>query len=85
MSHQSCPSCHAPNQREFRAEINIHFPGKKGLDIPTVWVFPVILVCMDCGAAQFTVPNAQRAELADRDYRDSAEEYPTNSLRLRSS
>jgi hypothetical protein len=50
--------------------MNIHFPGMKGLDIPAVWVFPVILVCMGCGSGQFTIPEAQRKELADRDYRD---------------
>lgn len=70
MSHQRCSSCHSVNQNEFTAEINIHFPEVKGLDIPTVWVFPKILVCMDCGTAQFTIPETERRELADRDYRD---------------
>ena len=70
MSYQSCPLCQSVNQREFAAEMNIHFPGMKGLDIPTTWVFPTILVCMDCGAAQFTIPEAERRELAERDYRD---------------
>lgn len=45
----------------------------KGIDIPTVWVFPTILVCMDCGTAQCTIPEAERRELADRDYRDFAD------------
>lgn len=74
MFHRSCPSCHSANQRDFTAEINIHFPGMKGLNIPTVWVFPTILVCMDCGKAQFTIPKAERKELADRDYRDFVDE-----------
>ena len=73
MSHQSCPSCQSANQREFAAEINIHFRGMKGLSIPTVWVFPRILTCLDCGATQFTIPEAERKELADRDYRDWAD------------
>jgi hypothetical protein len=42
----------------------------QGIDIPTVWVFPKILVCMDCGTAQFTIPEPERRELADNDYRD---------------
>ena len=70
MFDQSCASCQSANQREFDAEMNIHFPGIKGLDIPTVWVFPKILVCFDCGVSQFMVPEAQRKELAARDYRD---------------
>ena len=37
--------------------------------MPTVWVFPKIVVCMDCGTTQFTIPESERKEL-DRDYRD---------------
>jgi hypothetical protein len=68
-----CKACHSANQRTFTAEINIHLPGRRGLDIPTVWVFPSILVCMDCGTAQLTIPEAERKELANRDYRRSAD------------
>ena len=70
MSHQSCPSCYSANQREFSAEMNVHFPGMKGLNIPTVWVFPKISVCVDCGTGQFTISEDERKQLADRDYRD---------------
>lgn len=69
MSQRSCPSCQSANLREFTTEINIHFPGIKGIDIPTVWVFPALLVCMDCGAAHFTIPETERKEVAERDYR----------------
>jgi len=68
----SCKVCTSTNQREFTAEMNIHFPGRRGLNIPTVWVFPTISICMDCGAAHFTIPEAGRKELVDRDYRDFA-------------
>ena len=70
MSRCACSSCRSVNQREFTAELNIHFPGMQGIDIPTVWVFPKILVCMNCGTAQFTIPEPERRELADNDYRD---------------
>jgi hypothetical protein len=66
-----CPFCHSPNIRKYTAEMNIHFPGMKGLNIPTVWVFPPILVCLDCGQGQFTIPEAERKNLEDRDYRNS--------------
>ena len=65
-----CPSCHFEKVQEYSAEINIHFPGMKGLDIPPVWVFPKLLVCLGCGTTQFTVPEAERKVLADRDYRN---------------
>jgi hypothetical protein len=70
----SCPSCHSGKVREYLAEINIHFPGMKGLNIPTVWVFPTLLLCSDCGAPQFSIPDAERETLADRGYRGWADE-----------
>lgn len=60
---QSCPFCESANRREFPAEINIHFPGMEGLTKPTVWVFPRLSVCMDCGGALFTVAEAELEQL----------------------
>ena len=42
---------------EFPAETNMHFRGRESLDKPGVLVFPKVLVCLDCGLAQFTVPD----------------------------
>lgn len=70
----SCQSCYSGNVLEYAAEINIHFPGMKGSDIPTVWVFPTIRVCVDCGKAEFTIPEAEGKTLAVRDYRGWADE-----------
>ena len=52
----SCLSCRSSNQAEFPAELLIHFGGLKNLDKPAVWVFPKLLVCLDCGFLQSTVP-----------------------------
>jgi hypothetical protein len=51
---------------EFVAEMIIHFSfsGLKDLDKPGVWVFPKVLVCLDCGSSQFTVPESELALLA---------------------
>ena len=49
----SCCSCHSINQNSFTAEVAIHFPGLKGLGKPIVWVFPKLLVCLDCGYSEF--------------------------------
>jgi hypothetical protein len=59
-----CKSCSSENVREFRGEIAIHFPGLKGLDQPTVWVFPRLLVCLKCGTAEFAVPAKELTTLA---------------------
>jgi hypothetical protein len=52
----SCPLCVSGNQAELTAEVVIHFSGLKNLDNPGVWVFPKLLVCLDCGYSHFTVP-----------------------------
>ena len=59
----SCKSCQSQNQRDLNGEIAIHFPGLKGLDKPIVWVFPKLLVCLDCGFSEFTVPERELSVL----------------------
>jgi hypothetical protein len=54
-----CTSCQSENQKTFTSEIAIHFPGIAGLTKPIVWVFPTISVCLDCGIAQFIVPEKE--------------------------
>jgi len=45
---------------EFLGEICLHFPGGlPSLDKPLVWVYPKVVVCLDCGSAQFTVPETE--------------------------
>ena len=51
--------CACENQREFNGEVAIHFPGIKGLQKPIVMIFPKVRVCMDCGYADFTVPERE--------------------------
>jgi hypothetical protein len=62
-----CKSCGSVNQSKFTAEMAIHFPGLKNIDKPVVWVFPELVVCLDCGTAQFAVPEAQLRQLAKGD------------------
>jgi hypothetical protein len=57
----TCLSCQSAKQAELFAEILIHFPGLKNIDKPAVWLFPRLLVCSDCGASQFRVPEQQLA------------------------
>jgi len=59
-----CKSCKLESQLEFGAEMNIHFPGLEALDKPVVWVFPKLLVCMDCGFTEFAIPETELALLA---------------------
>ena len=59
-----CAFCGSVNQQRFTGEIAIHFPGLKGIDKPIVWVFPEILVCLDCGHSVFAVPETELPVLA---------------------
>ena len=58
-----CRSCGAENQTKLSAEIMIHLPKPTNREKPAVLVFPKLLVCLDCGFAQFS---ASEIELARR-------------------
>jgi hypothetical protein len=45
----------------------IHFLGLKNIDKPVVWVSPEVVVCLDCGAAEFAVPEGELRQLAKAD------------------
>jgi hypothetical protein len=62
-----CKSCGSVNQSKFTGEICIHFPGLKNIDKPVVWVFPELIVCLDCGTTEFVVPEAELRQLATGD------------------
>lgn len=53
-----CLSCGLRTQT-FNSEIALHFSGLDGLNKPIVWVFPKVLVCLDCGFAEFAIPDEQ--------------------------
>jgi hypothetical protein len=60
----ACLSCGSKKRAEFPAEMIIHFGGIKNIDKPGVWVFPKLLVCLDCGFFQSTIPAPELASLA---------------------
>jgi hypothetical protein len=62
-----CKSCASVNQKKFAAEISLHFLGLRNADKPTVWVFPEAIACLDCGVAEFAVPEAELRQLAKGD------------------
>ena len=60
-----CKACGSNKRANFGAEIAIHMPGPNSLDKPHLLVFPEILVCLNCGNAEFTVPENQLRALAN--------------------
>ena len=65
-----CKSCQSANQSTFNGEIAIHFPGLEGLDKPIVWVFPKLLVCLNCGFTEFVIPETELRQLEESDAAD---------------
>jgi hypothetical protein len=60
-----CSSCLSNNQAEFPAEINLHFPGSDNLTKPSVWLFPKVLVCLNCGASHFAIAERELVRLTE--------------------
>ena len=66
ISDDACRSCTSRRQMEFAGEICLHFPGGlESLNKPLVWAFPKVVVCLDCGAAQFSVSDAELQLIQD--------------------
>jgi hypothetical protein len=55
----ACKSCASNDEREFAAEMNLHIRGAKGTDQPAVLLFPVIVVCLNCGCTEFDIPQTE--------------------------
>jgi hypothetical protein len=43
--------------------MGIRSPGLKNIDKPTVWIFPQLIVCLDCGTSELVVPENELGEL----------------------
>jgi len=55
--------CGSFNTSKFIGEMGIHTPGLQGINKPVVWVFPELIVCSDCGRAEFAVPENELVQL----------------------
>jgi hypothetical protein len=53
------------NPRRFTAEMGIHFTGLRNVDKPVVLVFPDVSV--NCGTAEFAVPETELRVLSRSD------------------
>jgi hypothetical protein len=62
-----CRFCGSVNQKRFIGEMGIRSPGLKNIDKAVVWVFPNLIVCLDCGMAEFIVPKNELGALAKGD------------------
>jgi hypothetical protein len=57
---RACQPCASLRKMAFLGEICLHFPGGlESLNKPLVWVYPQVVVCLDCRLAQFTLPEKE--------------------------
>src|SRR5207302_834461 len=63
----SCKSCKSENQSRLATEIAIHLPG---LNTPHLFLYPRLLVCLDCGFTEFSIPEAELRRLMERDLKE---------------
>jgi hypothetical protein len=60
----SCKRCSSANQSRFTSEISIHLPV---LVTPHVFLCPKVVVCLDCGFTEFSIPETELPRLAKQD------------------
>jgi hypothetical protein len=72
----TCKSCSAYNLQSFSTEIAIHFPHLENLDRRHIFIFPKISICLNCGHAEFEVPEDELRVLAED---NRSWEYPSAS------
>ena len=67
----NCRRCTSNKVMDLEAELAIHFPGLKGIDIPHVFVSPKLIICLECGLAEFSIPETElrRLRISDCDPR----------------
>jgi len=47
-------------------EMNIHFPHHEGLEKPSLPTSQEVVICLNCGFAEFSLPEAPLRTLANR-------------------
>jgi len=61
-----CPSCGSSRSLELLGEICMHFPGGlESLNMPLIWAYPKVVVCLDCGFAEFTMRESELKPIRD--------------------
>jgi len=61
----SCRSCQLQSEIELTAEMNIHFSGAANVDKPSVWAFPRLIVCLNCGFVEFVLEREELLQIRE--------------------
>ncbi len=60
----SCRLCASENQGRFPTEIAFHLSGPC---TPHIFLFPRVVVCLDCGFTEFSIPETDLQRLEESD------------------
>jgi hypothetical protein len=60
-----CKACGSQNLGRFKGELAIHFQGLENVNETTIFVFPELIICRDCGFGEFVVPEKELPVLAN--------------------
>jgi hypothetical protein len=67
-----CVGCQSDRLNEFPSEIVFHFSGRENRGKSHVFVFPKVVVCLDCGFSRFAVAETELGLLRERSKSSSA-------------
>jgi hypothetical protein len=62
-----CKRCGSTNEKKLIAEMSIRSRGLECVDKPGLLAFPELILCLDCGAADFVVSEDDLGVLAKGD------------------
>ena len=62
----SCTRCLSLHETELNAEMNFHLRGLVNVDDPGIFVFPKVLVCLDCGLSEFVIEKGELAHIGEK-------------------
>jgi hypothetical protein len=55
----ACARCSSVCEAEFAGELMLHFPSPRLVTKRGVLTYPMILVCLNCGAYRFNTPTEE--------------------------
>jgi hypothetical protein len=62
----SCSLCQAQSQVVLSSELNIHLETPDNPTVPSVWVFPNLVVCLHCGFTEFRIGGEELKAISER-------------------
>ena len=59
----ACKVCKSENLQKLEGELTASFPNLKDVKAPPLYVCATVLVCLDCGFAEFQIPTSELKSL----------------------